>query len=240
MKKRIMTKTSWFCSKNLIIVHLIIFLFALLLFLPGCGSFIATSSSKIDVDNSSSTSGNNNSTTKVDAEASTNNSEDTSQTTNSSQTTDSSESTSSTESTTETTVEELKIKVYYSNADGSALVGEERILQGSYKYLEAFLELIKPPITPGLIQLVPATTKINKISIKDGNIDIDLSQNLIDDRFKSDFTDILLVHSIVNTLTEFKEVNTVTFYIDGKKGSALGQLDISTPIFRDESFNQKN
>ena len=231
MKKRIMAKTSRFCSKNLIIIHLLIFLFVLLVFLPGCGGFIATSSSKIDVGDTSS-----NSTKDGSAETTKANNEETTQTSNSD------ESTSSTDnsSTTETTIAGLTIKVYYANADGSALVAEERILQGSYKYLEAFLELIKPPITPGLIQLVPATTKVNKISIKDGNIDLDLSKNLIDDRFKSDFTDILLVHSIVNTLTEFKEVNTVTFYIDGKKGSSLGQLDISTPIFRDESFIQKN
>jgi germination protein M len=233
MKKRIMAKTSRFCSKNLIIIYLILLLFALLLFLPGCEGFIATSSSKVDVGNTGDTGSAKDTTSQS-------NSGDTSQTTNSSQTTESSAATSSTESATTTTVAELKIKVYYSNADGSALVAEERILQGSYKYLEAFLELVKPPITPGLIKLVPETTKVNKISIKDGNIDLDVSKNLINDRFKSDFADILLVHSIVNTLTEFKEVNTVTFYIDGKKGSSLGQLDISTPIFRDESLIQKN
>jgi spore germination protein GerM len=52
--------------------------------------------------------------------------------------------------------------------------------------------------------------------------------------------DILLVHSIATTLTEFKEINTVTFYIDGKKGTAIGEADTSVPIFRDESYIQKN
>ena len=66
-----------------------------------------------------------------------------------------------------------------------------------------------------------------------------MSKNIIDDRFKSDLMDILLVYSIVNTLTEFKEINTVTFYIDGKKGTSLGQVDISVPIFRDESYIQR-
>jgi germination protein M len=234
MKKRILAKTSRFCSKNLIVIHLIVLLFALLLFLPGCGGFIASGSSKVDVGDTSSNSTivNSTETTKAD-------SEETTQTSNPDESSSSTDNNTSTESSTETTAG-LTINVYYANADGNALVGEQRILQGSHKYLEAFLELIKPPITPGLIQLVPATTKVNKISIISGNIDIDLSQNLIGDRFKSDFTDILLVHSIVNTLTEFKEVNTVTFFIDGKKGSSLGQMDISTPIFRDESFIQKN
>jgi len=231
MKKRILSKTSWFCSKNLIIIHLIVFLFALLLFLPGCGSFIASESSKIDVGDTSS-----NSTKDSSAETTKANNEETTQTSNSNE----SSSSTNNSSTTETTTDSLKIKVYYANADGSALVGEERIVKSSHKYLEAFLELMKPPINPGLVKLVPETTMINKILVKDGNIDLDLSKNLIDDRFKSDPVDILLIHSIVNTLTEFKEINTVTFYIDGKKGSTLGQLDISGPIFRDESLIQKN
>lgn len=231
MKKRILAKTSWFCSKNLIIIHLIVFLFALLLFLPGCGSFIASESSKIDVGDTSS-----NSTKDSSAETTKANNEETTQTSNSNE----SSSSTNNSSTTETTTDSLKIKVYYANADGSALVGEERIVKSSHKYLEAFLELMKPPINPGLVKLVPETTLVNKILVKNGNIDLDLSKNLIDDRFKSDLVDILLIHSIVNTLTEFKEINTVTFYIDGEKGMTLGQLDISGPIFRDESLIQKN
>lgn len=231
MKKRILAKTSRFCSKNLIVIQLIVFLFVLLLFLPGCGSFIASESSKTDVGDTSS-----NSTKDSNAETTKANNEETTQTSNSNE----SSSSTNNSSTTETTTDSLKIKVYYANADGSALVGEERIVKASHKYLEAFLELMKPPINPGLVKLVPETTMINKILVKDGNIDLDLSKNLIDDRFKSDPVDILLIHSIVNTLTEFKEINTVTFYIDGKKGSTLGQLDISGPIFRDESLIQKN
>jgi len=230
MKKRILAKTSWFCSKNLIIIHIIVFLFVLLLFLPGCGPFIATSSSKIDVGDNSSTSVNNSSTIN----------EETTQTSNSNESTTSTESNSSSETTTETTEASLPIKVYYANADVSALIGEERIVGSSHKYLEAFLELMKPPINPGLVRLVPETVKVNKLSAKNGNIDLDLSKNFIDDRFKSDLMDILLVHSIATTLTEFKEINTVTFYIDGKKGTAIGEADISVPIFRDESYIQKN
>lgn len=230
MKKRILAKTSWFCSKNLIIIHIIVFLFVLLLFLPGCGPFIATSSSKIDVGDNSSTSVNNSSTIN----------EETTQTSNSNESTTSTESNSSSETTTETTEASLPIKVYYANADVSALIGEERIVGSSHKYLEAFLELMKPPINPGLVRLVPETVKVNKLSVKNGNIDLDLSKNFIDDRFKSDLMDILLVHSIATTLTEFKEINTVTFYIDGKKGTAIGEADISVPIFRDESYIQKN
>ena len=140
MKKRILAKTSWFCSKNLIIIHLIVFLFALLLFLPGCSPFIETSSPKIDVGDSSTN-------------VSTGNNEEITQTSNSNESTTSTESNSSSETTTETTEAGLTIKVYYANADVSALVGEERIVGSSHRYLEAFLELMKPPINPGLVRL---------------------------------------------------------------------------------------
>jgi spore germination protein GerM len=252
MERKIIAKTSKFCFKkystkyclkNILFFNVIISLLIISLSFSGCGPFIATSSSKIDVGDTSNV---NSSKSSSSESAQINESnESTTQTSSTNESannepTSSTENSSTSESTTETTEAGITVKVYYANADGSALVGEERIVGSSHKYLEAFLELTKPPINPGLVRLVPETTKINKLTVKSGNIDLDLSKNIIDDRFKSDLMDILLVHSIVNTLTEFKEINTVTFYIDGKKGTAIGEADISVPIFRDESYIQKN
>ena len=136
--------------------------------------------------------------------------------------------------------EPLTIKVYYADSIVQYLVGEERIISGVHKYLSAFMELLKPPLEPGHIPLVPATTKINKISFDNGNIALDISPEFVNDKFEGDANDILLVYSIVNTFTEFSEVNTVSFYIDGKRLNTLGQLDISNPLYRDESWIKKN
>ena len=136
--------------------------------------------------------------------------------------------------------ESLTIKVYYADSIVQYLVGEERIISGTHKYLSAFMEILKPPLEPGHKTLVPATTKVNKISFDNGNIALDLSPEFINDRFKGDAVDILLVPSIVNTFTEFPEVNTVSFYIDGKRLNTLGQLDISNPLYRDESWIREN
>ena len=260
MKRKITAKTSKFCFKkfctksypkniqnntrNILFLSIIISLLIISLAFFGCSSTSASSSSKIDVgDTSSIDSSEDSGTEDTKANGAGDESDDgTSSTEGSTDTesTSSTQSSSSSGSTTETTEASVTIKVYYANADGSALVGEDRIVGSSHKYLEAFLALTKPPINPGLVRLVPETTKVNKLTVKNGNIDLDLSKNIIDDRFKSDLMDILLVYSIVNTLTEFKEINTVTFYIDGKKGTSLGQVDISVPIFRDESYIQKN
>lgn len=136
--------------------------------------------------------------------------------------------------------ESLTIKVYYADSIVQYLVGEERIISGTHKYLSAFMELLKPPLEPGHMTLVPATTKINKISFDNGNIALDISPEFLNDRYKSDTGDILLVYSIVNTFTEFPEVNTVSFYINGERLNTLGQLDISNSLYRDESWIKKN
>ena len=42
--------------------------------------------------------------------------------------------------------EPLTIKVYYADSIVQYLVGEERIISGTHKYLSAFMELLKPPL----------------------------------------------------------------------------------------------
>jgi len=91
---------------------------------------------------------------------------------------------------------------------------------------------MKPPADSNLHQLVPETTKINSIIVEDGLAKVDISKEFVEDRFQSDTVDIMLVYSIVNTLTEFPEINSVSLYIDGEKLDILGQLAIDEPIFR--------
>ena len=127
---------------------------------------------------------------------------------------------------------DITINVYYANSTAEYLVGEARTLSGSGKYVDAIFEMMKDPIDSSLIKLIPETTKINGIKVEENTAKVDLSQNFIDDRFIGDAADILLVYSIVNTLTEFSEVDSVEFYIDGQKLDILGQLDVGEPLFR--------
>ena len=132
--------------------------------------------------------------------------------------------------------ESLTIKVYYADSMVQYLVGEERIISSTYKYISAFMELLKPPLEPGHFMLIPENTKVNRISFDNGNITLDLSSEFVEERFKGDAVDVLLVYSVVNTFTEFSEINTVTFYVNGQRLNTLGQLDISDPLYRDESW----
>jgi len=127
---------------------------------------------------------------------------------------------------------DLTINVYYADAMGEYLVGEARVISSENKYVDALNELMKLPIDSSLFQLIPDTTKINSIVVKDGLAKVDFSKEFIEDKFQGDTADILLIYSIVNTLTEFPEVNSVSFYIDGEKLDILGEIDIKEPVFR--------
>jgi germination protein M len=127
---------------------------------------------------------------------------------------------------------ELTINVYYSDAMGEYLVAEARVVSSENKYIYALNELMKLPVDANLHRLVPDSTKINSIVVEDGLAKVDFSKEFVEDKITSDTEDNLLIYSIVNTLTDFPEVNSVSFYIDGEKLDTLGQLDVSEPFFR--------
>ena len=136
--------------------------------------------------------------------------------------------------------EEITINVYYSDQMAEYLVPESRIISSENKYIDSLYELMKKPIDSSLTPLVPDTTIINSVTIEEGNAKVDLSQEFLDDRFVSDTVDILLLYSIVNTLAQFQEINSVTLYIDGEKLDILGQLDIKEPVFRRNDLIKDN
>ncbi|HHT79503.1 MAG TPA: GerMN domain-containing protein [Actinobacteria bacterium] len=235
MNERKFVKTSfWFVKsiKLFLVIFLLCIFCALMVFNSSCSSSSASETSKIDVESS-----NENQKSQTDKGQS---KEESGATESTKETAEEESATSSSEMVTTTTKEGLTIRVYYADAETIYLVGEERLVKGSHKYFEAFIELMKPPITPGLIKLIPDTAKVNKITKDDSNIDIDLSQSFINDRFKSDSVDMLLIYSIVNTMTEFPEINTVTFHFDGKKADTFGQMDLSESFYRDTSLIKKN
>ena len=132
----------------------------------------------------------------------------------------------------ETETGEITINVYYADNMGEYLVGEARIVSSENKYVDALSELMKAPIDSSLYQLVPESTIINSIIVENSLAKVDFSNEFLEDRIQSETVDILLIYSIVNTLTEFSEVDSVSLYIDGEKLDILGEIDIKDPIFR--------
>ncbi len=217
----------------------ILLILSLILFSIGCETVDGTDTTSENNLNSSSDSENISESTDSN-ESITENGESTDTEESVEETSDSSEENGSLEENNQTQAEdeqatsegELTIKVYYADQQGEYLVGESRKVSSENKYTEALYELMKLPVDSSLIRIIPDTTIINSVKVEGGLASVDLSANFVDDRIVSDTADILLVYSIVNTLTEFSDVDSVAFYIDGEKLDILGMLDVSGPVYR--------
>jgi|GEM_PF-2401820 len=126
----------------------------------------------------------------------------------------------------------VTINVYFADQMGEYLVGEARTIPYEHRYSNALVELMKLPVDEKLIKLIPDTASINSLDVKEGTAYVDFSRKFVEDRFVSDTADILLVYSIVNTLTEFPDINSVVLNIEGEKLDILGMLDLSEPLYR--------
>jgi len=221
---------------QLIIIGVILIII-ITLFASGCSADSSTGNSNIQDENNKQNNGQTIEDTSIAAESTSN--------TESGSTEDSSTSQETSVTSEETgnnnsSNEEVTINVYYADQNGEYLIGEARILSGSSKYVDAISEMMKEPIDSSLVKLIPESTKINSVTVKDGMAKVDLSKNFVDDRFVSDSMDILLIYSIVNTLTEFPDVNSVEFYTDGAKLDVLGMLDLQGPLFRRSDLIKKD
>lgn len=131
-------------------------------------------------------------------------------------------------------------KLYFINEQGK-LAPETRYIdnaevdKGSDNLATVLVkELISGPAKGSLLQAtIPQETKVHsKVTVKDGVATVDLTKEFVDKHKGGKKNEQLTLYSIVNTLTELKDITSVQFHIDGKarkefKGSY--QLDVAFP-----------
>jgi germination protein M len=133
------------------------------------------------------------------------------------------------------------IQLYFINEQGNKLAPETRYIKNSDSsrgnaYLATIVlkELIKGPAKGSLLQAsIPEGTTVHAdITIKDGVATVDLSKEFIDKHPGGKKREQLTLYSIVNTLTEIKDIKSIQFKVDGKvrkefKGNY--QIDVAYP-----------
>ena len=124
----------------------------------------------------------------------------------------------------EITDEQLRqtiITLYFFNIETGNIMPEARkidakeLIKEPYKVLIELL--INGPKSEKLVKLIPDGTKLNKIEIKNDCIYIDFSNEFINGQKLGKEQEELIIKSIVNTVTELKEINSVKILIDGKE-----------------------
>ncbi|MDU2064193.1 MAG: GerMN domain-containing protein [Sporomusaceae bacterium] len=134
----------------------------------------------------------------------------------------------------------VKFNLYFPSDDGAHLVMEPRTFplndQPAHMAVEALLTGSNQPHTA---KVFPAGTKLRQLTIKDGVAYVDFNKALLKGNGGS-ATEMLLVTSLVNTLTEFSTVDKVQILVEGKKIDTLyGHMDLSVPLSRSESIVKK-
>ena len=133
------------------------------------------------------------------------------------------------------TTEYAILTLYFSNADGTDLAVEERVVEVNANQTreKTILEqLIAGPVEKDCVGTIPAETKIRDVTTtNDGTCYVNLSEDFVLKHSGGERAELLTVYSIVNSLCELDHVDKVQFLIEGKKLDEFkGNLQFKTPF----------
>ena len=113
------------------------------------------------------------------------------------------------------------VSLYFNQKDTNTLVPEARnidvkeLTKDPYNTLMKLL--IEGPKSERLEQVIPEGTKVNKIELKNGTLNIDLSKEFVENHKGGAEAESRTIYAIVNTLTQLNEVEAVKIIIDGNE-----------------------
>ncbi len=126
----------------------------------------------------------------------------------------------------------LSISLYFAQytEDNAYLIEETReITVNGEPYKAAIEELIKGPESSQLYPTIPSDVRVNSVKISDGTATVDFSKEIItsfEEIPHSSTTEVLAIYSIVDTLTEFEEIDRVKITVEGRDSGEIDELYI--------------
>ncbi len=99
------------------------------------------------------------------------------------------------------------------------LVDSSVLLQNPYKQIVQYL--IDGPTSENLKKVFPENTRIIEASIEKNCVTLNFSKELLN--FESDEQKYNIINSILNSLTQLTEVNSIKFLIDGKTSEEINE-----------------
>lgn len=139
------------------------------------------------------------------------------------------------ESPAATVPKERQVNVYYPRNDGTGLVAVSRTVHTDKddKYTAAMKSLLTGTKEKGQTNVFPKKAKLLGVTVKDGVATVDFSKELQLNFSGGSTGEEMLIGSIVNTLTDFPEIQKVRILIDGASVETLsGHMDLSDPLPR--------
>lgn len=138
--------------------------------------------------------------------------------------------------------ETMKITVYHATPDAVYLVPEIRIVPKNDHPAKTAVEmLLGEPQAKELVRILPQGVRLKGLTVKDHIAYVDFDDKIIKNNVGGSATERLIVGAVVNTLTEFPDIQKVQILVEGKIVETLtGHMDVSHPLSRSESIIKKN
>lgn len=135
----------------------------------------------------------------------------------------------------------VKITVYRATPDAMYLVPEvHQVTRNESPAKTAIEMLLAEPTIKNVVSPIPKGTALRKLVIKDHIAYIDFSNEIVKNNVGGSASERLLVGAIVNTLTEFSEIEKVQILVEGKTVETIsGHVDISEPLSRSSDIIKK-
>ena len=125
---------------------------------------------------------------------------------------------------------QTKILLYFENIETGKLEIETKIIDANllienpYKKLVEFL--IRGPQNTKLKKIIPDGTILNDIKVENNCAIINFSNEFLN--YETEENKLKIINSIVNTLTNLKEINSVSFLINGEKNENISEVYVKT------------
>ena len=117
------------------------------------------------------------------------------------------------------------VSLYFYNDETKELISEGRLIDAKdlleNPYQKLMELLIQGPENQSLSKTIPEGTKLNKAELKGDILYIDLSKEFIENHQGGEEKESATIYSIVDTMTNLTEVNSVKILIDGKEDMAF-------------------
>lgn len=125
--------------------------------------------------------------------------------------------------------------VYFASVDAEGLIGERHwVAPPDWTPEEALELLMAGPRTEGLVSTIPRGTSVRQLQVTGGVAHVDFSRELQESHPGGSAGELLTVHAIVATLTEFPDIEKVEITVEGETLESLaGHLALDEPLSRE-------
>ena len=121
---------------------------------------------------------------------------------------------------------QTKVILFFANNETGELETETKIVDANLLIKEPYKEimnwLIKGPQSSNLKKLIPEGTAMHDIKVEKSCATINLSNEFLN--YENEENKLKIINSIVNSLTNLKEINSVKFLINGEENENLSEV----------------